>query len=351
MRRYESVSIEKLKPYKNNAKTHPEEQIKQIVKSIKEFGFINPVLIDGDYNIIAGHGRVLGAKRLGMDEVPCLFVEDLTDEQKRAYVLIDNKLTENGGWDERLLMSELESIDSIDMGDFGFDLMLDYDFDEPKEPEEEKVNERERTNSAYNLRLFDANYADGFFQMPIIENDNYIPKRLIGFNYAKSSEDKACGIHFYVDDYQFERIWNNPEDYVEILSEYDCILSPDFSLYMDMPMAMKVWNIYRSRMIGQYMQSQGIKVIPTISWAERATFEFCFDGVPEGSVVSISTVGVKRNEYAMEIWQNGVSAMLETIKPSAILVYGGKVDFDYGNVKVYYFNNEVTENMKKLTEN
>lgn len=84
MRRYENVKIEKLIPYRNNARTHSDEQVEKIAKSMREFGFINPVLVDGKFNIIAGHGRVLGAKKLGMKEVPCLFIEDLTEEQKRA---------------------------------------------------------------------------------------------------------------------------------------------------------------------------------------------------------------------------------------------------------------------------
>ena len=85
MRKYENVSIDKLKPYERNARTHSDAQVEKIAKSIKEFGFINPVLIDGNFGIIAGHGRVLGAKKLGMTEVPCLFVEDLTKAQKKAY--------------------------------------------------------------------------------------------------------------------------------------------------------------------------------------------------------------------------------------------------------------------------
>ena len=84
MRRYEDVEIEKLKPYKNNARTHSDEQIEKIAESMKEFGFINPVLVDGDLNVIAGHGRILGAKKLGMKEVPCLFIENLTEVQKQA---------------------------------------------------------------------------------------------------------------------------------------------------------------------------------------------------------------------------------------------------------------------------
>lgn len=123
MRRYENVKISDLKPYKNNARTHNEKQIEKIANSIKEFGFINPVLIDSDYGIIAGHGRVKGAEKLGMVEVPCLFVEDLTEEQKRAYIIADNKLALDAGWDYELLKIELEELDDLNF-DFtltGFD--------------------------------------------------------------------------------------------------------------------------------------------------------------------------------------------------------------------------------------
>ena len=119
LRRYENVPIKQLKPYKNNARTHSEKQIEKIANSIREFGFINPVLIDSDYGIIAGHGRVKGAEKLGMVEVPCLFVEDLTDEQKRAYIIADNKLALDAGWDYELLQLELNELD-----DLGFDFTL-----------------------------------------------------------------------------------------------------------------------------------------------------------------------------------------------------------------------------------
>lgn len=130
MRRYENVPINQLKPYKNNARTHNEKQIEKIANSIQEFGFINPVLIDSDYGIIAGHGRVKGAERLGMVEVPCLFVEDLTEEQKRAYIIADNKLALDAGWDYELLQLELNELNELDF-DFtltGFDeLELDVE--------------------------------------------------------------------------------------------------------------------------------------------------------------------------------------------------------------------------------
>ena len=86
MRKYENVPIEKLIPYKNNARTHNEKQIEKVAKSIEEFGFINPILIDNNYMIIAGHCRTLGAKKIGLTEVPCIFVEDLTDKQGTSFI-------------------------------------------------------------------------------------------------------------------------------------------------------------------------------------------------------------------------------------------------------------------------
>ena len=340
----EYININDLIAYENNAKIHTKEQVEQIKKSIQEFGMNDPIAVWKDNIIIEGHGRLIACQELGFKELPIIRLDDLTDDERKAYTLIHNKLTMNTDFDIDILNNELDNIE-IDMSEFGFDLdNFDDDYEEDFEDDDSYYgDERERTNRAYNLDLIES-LTDDFWQMPIIENDNYIPKDLIGFNYAKSSENKDCGIHFYIDDYQFERIWNYPEKYVEILEQYECILSPDFSLYLDMPMPMKIWNIYRSRMIGQYFQNRGIKVIPTISWAEKDTFEFCFRGIPKGSIVSISTIGVKQNENALKIWYEGVDEMIKQIEPSVILVYGGKLDYDFKDIEVYYFENKVTEN-------
>lgn len=340
----EYININDLIAYENNAKIHTKEQIEQIKKSIQEFGMNDPIAVWKDNIIIEGHGRLIACQELGFEELPIIRLDDLTDDERKAYTLIHNKLTMNTDFDIDILNNELDNIE-IDMSEFGFDLdNFDDDYEEDFDDDDSYYgDERERTNRAYNLDLIES-LTDDFWQMPIIENDNYIPKDLIGFNYAKSSENKDCGIHFYIDDYQFERIWNYPEKYVEILEQYECILSPDFSLYLDMPMPMKIWNIYRSRMIGQYFQNRGIKVIPTISWAEKDTFEFCFRGIPKGSIVSISTIGVKQNENALKIWYEGVDEMIKQIEPSVILVYGGKLDYDFKDIEVYYFENKVTEN-------
>ena len=115
----EYLGIESLIPYARNSRTHSDEQVAQIAASIREFGFTNPVLVDGEGGIIAGHGRVMAARRLGLGEVPCIRLGHLTDAQKKAYVIADNKLALNAGWDNELLALELQELE-----DMGYDLEL-----------------------------------------------------------------------------------------------------------------------------------------------------------------------------------------------------------------------------------
>jgi hypothetical protein len=118
----EHLSIDSLVPYARNSRTHSAEQVAQIAGSIKEFGFTNPVLIDADGGIIAGHGRVMAARKLGLTEVPCIRLGYLTDAQKRAYVIADNKLALNAGWDDEMLRLELNELReaNVDLSLVGF---------------------------------------------------------------------------------------------------------------------------------------------------------------------------------------------------------------------------------------
>ena len=117
------VSIAKLVPYQNNARTHSPAQIQKLRSSLREFGFVNPVIIDRDYNVIAGHGRIAAAREEGITEVPCVFVDYLTEAQKKAYILADNRMAMDAGWDEDLLRVELEALEEMgfDLGITGFD--------------------------------------------------------------------------------------------------------------------------------------------------------------------------------------------------------------------------------------
>jgi ParB-like chromosome segregation protein Spo0J len=118
----EWLSVETLIPYAKNARTHSDEQVAQIAGSIKEFGFNNPVLVDKDNSIIAGHGRLMAARKLGMDKVPVVQLGHMTEAQRKAYVLADNRIALNSGWDAGMLTLELQDLkDDIDLSLLGFD--------------------------------------------------------------------------------------------------------------------------------------------------------------------------------------------------------------------------------------
>lgn len=199
---------------------------------------------------------------------------------------MDNKTNEHAEWDLDLLKLEIADITKdglkLDIPDFGIKEVVKED---TEDEEDEKTFHRDLTIKQYNLEWYDPCMVAGKYNMPIITKTDYVPEELIGFNYMLSSVKKNKGIHCFVDDYQFERLWKQPMEYYEKIKEYDCFLSPDFSLYMDMPYAMKIWNVYRSRLIGQIYQNMGIEVIPTINWAEKETFEFCFDGIEQGELL------------------------------------------------------------------
>lgn len=145
----ERRSIDGLIPYARNSRTHSEEQISQIAASMKEWGWTNPVLIDEDGGIIAGHGRVMAAQKLGYDEAPCMVAEGWTEAQKRAYVIADNKLALNADWDNELLKLEIHALEEVDfdLENLGFSaseldlLMFEANFEAGSEDDQGKLDE------------------------------------------------------------------------------------------------------------------------------------------------------------------------------------------------------------------
>lgn len=332
----EYIKTSELIPYANNPR-HNDDAVDYVANSIREFGFKVPIVIDKDKTIVAGHTRLKAAKKIGMKEVPCIIADDLTEQQIQAFRLADNKVSELATWDMDLLDLELDGITDIDMGDFGFDLDISVPDFENEDDDGYYGDAREKTYNSVNLNEYDESRTQGFYNMPIIKKCNYIPENLIGFNYAKTAKETNVGVHFFIDDYQFERIWNSPQLIIERLKKFQCVFTPDWSLYMDMPMAMKIWNVYRSRLIGQMCQDAGIKVIPTLSWAEKETYQFCFDGLEQGGTVAVSTVGVMRDKKAKEIWVDGMKEAMARLQPKQVILYGSEIDFDFGNAEVKHF--------------
>ena len=344
---YKKVSD--LIPYAKNPRKN-DEAVHDVAESIRAFGFKVPCVIDKNGVVVTGHTRIKACKLLGIEEVPCIVADDLSPEEIKAFRLADNKVSEKAEWDISLLEEELADISAFDMSDFGFDIaeISDY-FDENGEQSIEHENARLKTDYAYNLQYNDLDRVEGFYEMPIIKPVNHKPKDLMGFNYVRSQPDYSKGVHFWIDDYQFERVWNSPEEMIERLKPFDCVITPDFSLYYDMPVAMQIWNVYRARLIGQMMQDAGITVIPNVRWTQKYSWDYCFEGLPKKSTFAVSSVSLNNDDF-MPIFLEGMDEFIKRCQPRRILWYGKMVDYDFGHIEVVPYKNAVTERMKAMRE-
>lgn len=164
----------------------------------------------------------------------------------------------------------------------------------------------------------------GKYGMPCIEPIHFKRKvSFIPFNYAKSaaaSQDK--GIHFFLDDYQFNRLWSSPKKYVMLFRKFSCVMSPDFSIYEDFPLIMQLYNHYRKHWLAAYWQENGIAVIPTISWSNDESFNWCFDGEPTHSTVAVSSVGTQNSRERKQKFLIGYREMLCRLQPETIIFHG-----------------------------
>ncbi len=130
-------------------------------------------------------------------------------------------------------------------------------------------------------------------------------------------------VHFFLDDYRFETVWTRPYKALEALRPYTMVLSPDFSLYRDWPLMLQLWNIYRNRWCGRFWQEQGFTVIPTVSWSTYPSYDFCFLGVPQRSIVAVSAVGINLQEpLEHRLFLDGFTEMVRQLAPQIVLSYG-----------------------------
>ena len=323
----EMLKVKDLKPYKKNAKKHPKKQIERIANSIELFGFNDPVAIWKDNVVISGHGRLEAMKQLGYAEVPCIRLDHLTDEERKAYTLAHNKVAESE-WDYSILDDEINSITEFDMCDFGFEFI---------DTEKNKADTQKKVENILNIGK--ANFPGvGKYDIPQLEpiHENEIGeiKEWIGFNYVLSdTEPEGKAVHFFIDDYQFQRIWNTPEKYMEKLARYEAVLTPDFSPYSDMPLATQIFNHYRKHWVGKLMQEYGVKVIPTIRASrDERSLDFYLDGEPKGGVVCISSMWTSDDD-AREYFKREYETMRKTLKPEKIYVYGNEVEGLKGNIE------------------
>lgn len=182
------------------------------------------------------------------------------------------------------------------------------------------MNQRIRSVELYNMDILDVE--------PEMEPVDVVPKRMIGFNYARSRYIGDACVHFFLDDYQFERVWRFPTRY-GYLRRAQCVCTPDFSLYKDFPYELCRWNNYRSYALGAWWQSQGLTVIPTLQWMDVDSYGWCFKYVPKGGTVAVCAKGSQRTKEHRRAFAYGLSNAIEICKPKRVLLLG-KAEFDFG---------------------
>ena len=327
------ISVDKIKPYKKNAKKHTDKQIETLMKSIElTKGLKQPVVIDSKGVLVAGHGRLEAAKRLGYETIPCVIADDMTKDEIKLFRLLDNRVAQ-GEIDINLEFDELKDID-LDISAFNFDLpQLELDV-EKKEQQHQEYKEETQFSVRNILNLEKGQfYGVGKYDMPLLEPVTELPeiKEWISFNYVltdKNPEGKA--VHFFIDDYQFERLFNQPEKYVDKLRQYVCVATPDFSPYGDMPLIAQMWNHYRKQWVGAWLQKNSVTVIPTVrASTDKRSLEWYLDGIPKGGIVIMSSMWTGK-EDTIDISQKEYLTMKKTLNPKKVFIYGK----DTGNMGI-----------------
>ena len=151
-----------------------------------------------------------------------------------------------------------------------------------------------------------------------------IPINLIYYNDMQKNRKYRGFVHFYMDDYKFESIWNHPQTALKKLKNCDGVITPDFSTYQDMPVALKIYNTYRMRAFGYWLGKNGIQVINNVRWGTPETYKYCFDGIEKNSIVCVSTVGCLGTKRDEERFVEGLAKMIDVLNPRHILMYGKK---------------------------
>ena len=167
---------------------------------------------------------------------------------------------------------------------------------------------------------------DSPLEIPCLKPEMQKPHKLIAFSKAIHSTDYDAWVHFYEDDVAFERLWNKPNTYLPILKKFKGVITPDFSVYRDMPLVMQQWNIYRSRAIGFWLQQNGILVIPNIRFGDERTFDLSCAGINKNGVIAVGSHGCIRLLTERKYFKQGLKYISETLTPVTIVVYGTAPD-------------------------
>jgi hypothetical protein len=384
---FEYREVDALIPYARNPRQHSAAQVDKLAEKMKEIGFLIPVLIDGENEIIAGHGRVLAAKRAGIVEIPTVQAIHLSEKQKRAFVIFDNRITEEGSWDTKLLNEEMMAISEMEStlieeqtslenlaAETGFEekevlgvapMMALGEEEEAMTPEQEEQSRQQiadefdipeaEIGGAYQIDENAILPSNNRWGIPVLREDMLgtdvpqfiwdekppietpVNKTLFTWHGIKGrhfSTGMGEGgiICFYDDDYKFELVWNDPVQGVQKLrlNRWGSVVMPDFSIDFNEPLVSQMWQMYKSFWCARLWQEAGINVIPNLTFTREETYEFCFTSIPKNPPVcstQVRTMFGKQGEeadYDRGLYVKGLTEAIKRIQPQNLILYGGE---------------------------
>jgi len=210
-------------------------------------------------------------------------------------------------------------------------------------------------NDVFHTFLVENAVYDDYIELPVLKTSVLLPEKVITFSKAmnRNFKDFDCFVIFYEDDEKFERLWNNPKRYLSKLKKFKGIISPDFSLYRNMPLCMQMWNTYRGRALALWLQNNGVEVIPNVRFGDERTFSFCFDGIEENKTVAVGTHGcIKRKEDKI-FFKAGLAQMVQRLSPKTIIVYGAAPDsifkpYKEKGINIIAFESEFSKSRRQV---
>lgn len=190
----------------------------------------------------------------------------------------------------------------------------------------------------------------GKYDFPILHASHDIPGELLPFNHAKTvRRKKGRWLHFFVDDYQFERIWNKSDRYLDLIRQFDGVISPDFSMLSNKAKAEQIYNCWRNRVTAYWLQQNNIRVIPVVEWSDREGLEWCLDGLPRQSTLAVQTNGCFKNVKTKMNFIRGMQYVCRELEPIAVVVYGrGKLEYEHYFRNAIWFDSYCQDLKKRL---
>lgn len=340
----ELINPNDLKPHPLNPNTHPPKQIDLLVKNINALGWRHPIIVSKRSGfVVAGHARMLAGRKMGAKVVPVDYQDFDGEDEERAYLIADNKISELSRIDNSILDGIMADFDSnkFDLELTGFaDKELDKFINKDIKDIEKEKQDKEKNVSVVSLKDEASFPSAGRWNMPKIREDRIIrdcddirlwnkdnDSGYIMWNYGSDSTKgidwKRTIVAYYVDDYRFECFWNDTAEKVQNLLDYGIYgaISPNYSVYYSYAGAVRIWNIYRSRWVARYMQEAGINIVPDISGAAN-DLDWVFDGLPKNCPIALQ---IHRESLSGASEKNSViQGAIDTLNPSVIWVYGQK---------------------------